>query len=129
MDGEVTSSVMAAMRGAAERAYPAEACGILLGEADRISTLLETQNTHPNPQTHFEIDPAALIAAHKEAREGGAAVLGYFHSHPAGQARPSATDQAQSAGDAAIWAIAGEGEISFWRDHPQGFERLHYNIV
>ncbi|MEO9491026.1 MAG: M67 family metallopeptidase [Marinomonas sp.] len=125
----MTSSVMAAMRGAAERAHPAEACGILLGEAGRISTLLETQNVHPNPQTHFEIDPAALIAAHKEAREGGAAVLGYFHSHPAGEARPSATDQAQSAGDGAIWAIASEEEISFWRDHPQGFQHLQYNIV
>ena len=128
MDGEVTSSVMAAMRDAAACAHPAEACGILLGqsldESARITGFLETLNVHPSPHTHFEIDPGALIAAHKEARTGGPQVLGYFHSHPTGEASPSATDQAQSAGDGSIWAIAGRADIAFWRDDPRGFQSL-----
>ena len=133
MDGEVTSFVMTAMGQAAARAHPAEACGLLLGqvlgEGRRITHFIETQNVHPSPQTHFEIDPAALIAAHKAAREGGAAVLGYFHSHPTGEASPSVTDSAQSAGDGAIWAIAGGADIAFWRDDPQGFVRCNYTVI
>ncbi len=128
MDGEVTSSVMAAMRDAAARAHPAEACGIFLGqslgEGARITGFLETLNVHPSPRTHFEIDPAALISAHKAARAGDPQVLGYFHSHPTGEASPSATDQAQSAGDGSIWAIAGRADIAFWRDDLRGFHRI-----
>jgi proteasome lid subunit RPN8/RPN11 len=124
----LTPQAHAAILAAADAAAPHEACGLLLGTATHIGTAAPTANVHSDPARHFEIDPAALIAAHKAARAGGLAVLGYFHSHPNGLARPSATDAASAAGDGRIWAIAAAGAVSLWRDSPSGFEALSYAI-
>lgn len=142
MSLEFASGTIAAMTVAAQEAAPAEACGILLGSGTRIDAALPTANVAPDPAQHFEIDPAALIAAHRAAREGGAQVLGYFHSHPNGLARPSATDAASAARDGKVWVIvaAGSGgqqdsqqdqpwEITCWHDGPDGFEALSYAVV
>ncbi len=107
MDIHVTRLALRQMETAARAALPNEACGILLGEGDRIRSFVEADNVHASPQTHFEIDPAALISAHRAARLGGPQVVGYFHSHPAGPAQPSATDIAMAAADGSIWAIYG----------------------
>ncbi len=124
MDIKVARSVIAAILAEAHRAAPQEACGLLLG-APVIGRAITAANVHPTPQTHFEIDPLALIAAHKAARAaGGPALAGYWHSHPSGPPEPSATDRAHASGDGRVWAIAGEGRVTFWRDRPDGFEPL-----
>ena len=127
MDLEVTSAALAAMRAHAAAAHPREACGLLLGAGGRVTEARETRNVHPEPTTHFEIDPQALIDAHRAARTGaGPQVLGYFHSHPAGAAAPSATDRAMAAGDGRIWAIVAGGDVTFWRDDRGGFAALSF---
>ena len=120
----VNGSVLNILLAEAALAAPNEACGLLLGTANRIHAAIPTCNVHPTPHTHFEIDPAALIAAHKAARAGGAEIAGYWHSHPTGCSAPSATDQASASGDGKVWAIVGGGEVAFWRDAPGGFEPL-----
>jgi proteasome lid subunit RPN8/RPN11 len=129
MELEVTSRALAAMRAAAAAAHPCEACGILLGEGTRITEARATANVHPAPETHFEIDPRALIAAHRAARGGGLQVLGYFHSHPRGVAAPSATDRACAAGDGRVWAILAGEEVTFWRDGKHGFVALPLRCI
>ena len=129
MSIEVTREVIEALHEAACAAHPREACGILLGAGGSITQAHETRNVHPAPQTHFEIDPQALIDAHRAARAGGAAVIGYFHSHPAGDPAPSATDRAMAAGDGSVWAILAGGEATFWRDDPGGFQPLSYAVI
>lgn len=124
----LTSVAHTAMLAAATRAAPREACGLLLGHGTHIHTAQPAANVHPDPACHFEIDPAALIAAHKAARAGGPQVLGYYHSHPNGLARPSATDRASAPGDGRVWSIVAAGRISFWRDGPSGFEPLSYTL-
>ena len=125
----VARSVIATVLQRAARTAPEEACGLLLGNADRIESAVPTRNVHPTPRTHFEIDPAALIAAHKVAREGGAGIAGYWHSHPTGPAAPSATDRASASGDGRIWAIVADGVVAFWRDASGGFEALPTRVV
>ncbi len=110
----------------AERVFPYEACGILLGRGDRVEQVQPARNVHPTPQSHFEIDPQALVHAHRCARQGGPEVLGYYHSHPGGAAEPSATDREQASGDGRIWAIVGGGDVTFWRDDEGGFAKLSY---
>lgn len=129
MQVEVTSEALAAMRAAAAAAHPHEACGILLGEGSRILEARGTANVHPAPATHFEIDPQALIEAHRAARGGGPEVIGYFHSHPSGPAAPSATDRACASGDGKVWAILGAGDVTFWRDGEAGFTALSFSTV
>ena len=125
----VARSVIATLVREAARAMPNEACGLLIGSAARIDTAVPTRNVHPTARTHFEIDPAALIAAHKAARAGGPELLGYYHSHPTGSAVPSPTDQADASGDGRVWGIVADGEVTFWRDAPGGFEPLPSRVV
>jgi proteasome lid subunit RPN8/RPN11 len=119
-----------ALMGAARAAMPHECCGLLLGIGNRIDSIIATANVADDPARHFAIDPRALIDAHRAARAGGPQVLGYYHSHPAGPASPSATDRAEAAGDGRIWAIIepggaeAAGDVTFWRDDETGFTRL-----
>ena len=125
----VVASVETELRTQASRAHPHECCGILLGEGSAITAALPAQNVHSTPETHFEIDPAALIKAHRDAREGGDQVLGYYHSHPNGPAHPSNTDHTMSAKNNAIWAIIAPDKTTWWRDTADGFSPLPYSVT
>lgn len=126
MDITVASHVLEQIVAEAHAAAPHECCGILLGQGAQVSAAIPAPNIHPTPQTHFGIDPQALVDAHRAARHGGPDVLGYYHSHPNGAARPSAKDQAMAAGDGRIWAIIAGDDVTFWRDDPAVFAPLSY---
>lgn len=123
---EVSSAHVERLLAEARNALPREACGLILGNGVQIEEVRVCRNVHPQPETHFEIDPQALIEAHRAARAGGPQVLGYYHSHPAGPPEPSSTDRAHATGDGKVWAIVGEGRVGWWRDTPEGFEALSY---
>lgn len=116
--------LLAELRDLAQRAAPLECCGLLLGHGTHVATAQPAANVAADPARHFELDPQALIDAHRQARADGPQVLGYYHSHPGGLARPSPTDQAQAAGDGMVWAIIGSGDVTFWRDDRAGFTEL-----
>ena len=126
---KVTQSVLDSLVLSATHANPRECCGILVGEPGRITGAIASANVHLSPETHFEIDPQALIDAHRAAREGGPQIVGYYHSHPNGLARPSATDAEQSAGDGAVWAIIAAGRVTFWRAGGGTFTALPYEVA
>lgn len=109
-------------------AHPHEACGLLLGGGAQVHTVVPAANVHPSPAAHFEIDPQALIDAHRAARAGGPDVVGYYHSHPHGPPAPSATDAAMASGDGRVWAIVGQGQVRWWRDLPDGFAAVDCRI-
>ena len=113
----------------AAAAHPREACGLLLGRRGRIEEVRACRNVHPSPETHFEIDPQALVDAHRAARSGGPEVIGYYHSHPQGPPEPSATDRENATGDGRVWAIVGEGRVGWWRDETNGFTPLSYTAA
>ena len=129
MDLELTSGTLATLIEEAATAHPCECCGLLLGQGARVLEIRAVANVHAQPERHFEIDPAALIAAHRAARGGGLQVLGYYHSHPNSRAQPSATDRALANGDGRIWAIVAGGAVTWWRDLPSGFEALSTRFV
>ena len=123
---EVSTAILDAMLAEAARAHPRECCGILLGEGAAITAIAPAANVHASPESHFEIDPQALVDAHRNARSGGPQVLGYYHSHPNGLARPSATDEAMATGQRLIWAIIAAGRVTFWREGDARFAALPY---
>ena len=125
---EVSSHVLDGLLAEAAEAHPRECCGILLGEGRAITAVSPAGNVHPAPETHFEIDPQALVDAHRAARRGGPRVLGYYHSHPNGLARPSATDEAMTTGEGFIWAIIAAGGVTLWREGGAGFTPLPYVV-
>ncbi len=104
-----------------------EACGLLLGSPEMILGATPAANVADDPARRFELDPAALIEAHKAARTGGPMLLGHYHSHPNGLALPSVHDAAMAvpglywlivAGvEARLFVAAEDGEIH-GRFHP-----------
>lgn len=86
----------AAIRRHAALAYPEECCGVLVGTMSavraRVVHLLETANVAPRRRRRYAIDPESLLFAHRQAREAGQEVVGYYHSHPDASASPSARD-------------------------------------
>lgn len=126
---EVASSALDTMVRETENALSRECCGILLGHENRIESARPTANVHPEPKRQFEIDPQALFDAFRAARNGGPQVLGYYHSHPVGEAKPSATDQERALRDGSIWAIVAGDGLRLWHDAESGFAELSYRVI
>jgi proteasome lid subunit RPN8/RPN11 len=116
----ISSAIVAQITALAEASPRAEICGLLLGRDDLIERAEPCRNVAAEPARWFEVDPAALIAAHRAARSGGVQLLGHFHSHPSGRAIPSARDADAAAADGMLWLIAGSGALTAWRAVAEG---------
>jgi len=111
----ISSCVVELIQRAAEETAPHEACGLLFGAEGAIDAASVEANVAEDPLIHFEIDPAALFAAIRAERKGGPVLAGYWHSHPSGDATPSATDAAMAAPDGRLWLIVAGGAVSGWQ--------------
>ncbi|WP_031396356.1 Mov34/MPN/PAD-1 family protein [Sphingomonas sp. STIS6.2] len=120
MSVTISSSVLDRIIALAAASQDGEICGLLFGAPDAIATAEPCANVAEHPARSFEIDPAALLAAHRRARHGGPAVIGHYHSHPTGNPVPSPCDAAQAMGDGAIWLIIGGRQARAWRSHAPG---------
>ncbi|QIG80660.1 Mov34/MPN/PAD-1 family protein [Stakelama tenebrarum] len=129
MTVRISRSLLAEIDAACNAAAPCEACGLLFGEARAIMRWQASENVAATPETHFEIDPAALFAAIRAERAGGPTLLGYWHSHPNGDASPSVTDAAMASPDGKLWLIAARGEASLWRAVPDGERHGRFDPV
>jgi desampylase len=112
---EISRSALATILADANASPDREICGLLLGEGRRVTEIVPCRNVADDPEIAFEIDPSALIAAHRAARDGGPAVLGHYHSHPFGPASPSPRDAAAAGEPGAVWIVAGQGELGIFR--------------
>ncbi len=114
MEIRLSSALVAQMLAHAAETPDVEVCGLLFGTVEEIVAVQPTRNVAANPATQFEIDPSALIAAHRAARMDGPAVAGCYHSHPNGVGEPSSVDRSLAkAGE--IWMIVAQGELSVWQ--------------
>jgi proteasome lid subunit RPN8/RPN11 len=107
----ISAEQVAAIRAHAEAAYPAEACGLLIGAEEgrgrlRVSAVRPSVNVAVEARERsFEIDPALLLCLQRELRGGPNAVIGLYHSHPDQPAQPSASDLAMAWQDRYVWLI------------------------
>ncbi len=111
----LTSAQLQAVEGAAEEAYPEEACGLLVGRTGsdglcRVSTVERSANVAEPPRTRrFEVDPRLRLRLERTLRGGPDAVVGVYHSHPDGVAEPSATDLSMVFEPDLVWVITAVG--------------------
>ena len=80
------------------RAYPEEACGLVLGPAgapDQICEFVPVVNAAASSRV-FELDPMGFMRAERRAEERGLEVVGVMHSHTHTAAYPSPTDVAEA---------------------------------
>jgi desampylase len=122
---ELPAALVARIRQEAAEAAPRECCGLLEGLCEDASRLTVTalhpaRNLAAEPDK-FEIDPRDHIAAAKVARGRGRAIIGCYHSHPGGAARPSAADLAGAAEDNFLWLIVAEEPLAAFVHHTGGF--------
>jgi desampylase len=103
----------------ADAAHPHECCGLIEGVVEgareaqtfRITALHPARNLAGSPD-RFDIDPQDQFAAYKTARVRGRAIVGCYHSHPNGFARPSATDLAGADEENFLWLIASNKDVT-----------------
>lgn len=83
----------------------------------------ETKNLAANGASEFLIDPETQFRLLRGLRGTGRELIGCYHSHPNGHAKPSATDGAAAHEDGFLWLIAGsDGIAAFaYRDQEKDF--------
>ncbi len=108
---------------------PAEICGLLFGSDTRIVERRRCRNVAADPAVAFEIDPVALLAAHRAMRGGGPRLMGCYHSHPSGVPEPSARDAAAAAPDGWFWLIATTSGVGVWRAVERGRRHGRFDPV
>jgi proteasome lid subunit RPN8/RPN11 len=97
------------------RASPdAEVCGLLVGASGRIDDAIALPNCADDPTTSFRLEPNQHVRMSREFRSKGRAVVGHYHSHPRGSARPSSADAAGANDEGQYWLIVAAHETRLW---------------
>ncbi len=133
----IARSALALAEAAADAAWPEEACGLLVGRRGTDGVVIETAVPTPNRadagerHRRFLVDPAMHAALQRRLRGTEARIVGVFHSHPQGPARPSAHDLAAPLPEGWVMVILGgaRGRDGGWRATPyRGARRLAWRI-
>ncbi len=111
---QLNAQQLQCIRSHAEKEYPNECCGMLLGCADdavkEVSEVVPLKNLrldsvraqellplkdpgHESEKNRFLIDPLEQMRVERDARSRKLEVVGYYHSHPDHPARPSIYDR------------------------------------
>lgn len=122
----------------AEQGGSAEVCGVLGGLFDDEHSVVESVHRATNvaeaPDSRYLIDPAEQLEIMEHIEDSGEEVVGFYHSHPSGPPRPSATDA-----DRAAWpdrsyvvvSLEGRPTANSWRwgGDEAGFEPESLEVV
>ena len=81
----------------AEKTFPNECCGAMLGSIDgdekKVLKAVTIENSYTGEQgARYELRPEDLLEADRQARAAGMDLIGIFHSHPDCDAYFSKTD-------------------------------------
>lgn len=110
--------VLGALLDHARSHAPLECCGVLLGEGRHVIEAVPAANIAASPAQAYAIAPDALADA--LLRRRGREVVGFYHSHPAHDAHPSAQDIANwQYPDLAMVIISlRETRVAAWQVRP-----------
>ncbi|SRR5581483_1728446 len=126
----VPAALLAQVHAHARDGAPQEVCGLLAGRAtasgDReVLHAFPVRNAHPRPVGEYQLDPQEQLRLTLRIEdEMGLEVVGFYHSHPAGPARLSATDAARASWPGASYLLVHlaphEGHLSARWDAEKG---------
>jgi len=106
----------------AREASPDECCGFLLGrpgtgEVDAVVRATNRAGLTPAARrAQYRIAPEDVFDAHGAAAGRGLAIVGFYHSHPSGDASPSAHDRELAWPGAVYVIVAGARARAFVTD-------------
>lgn len=111
--------------------YPDECCGALIASGGTIVEAYRLPNTTAaGARRRFLIGPEDYRLAEARARERGATLAGFYHSHPDHPSRPSAHDLEQAWPNLTYIIVAVHeatpGDLQGWRllEDRSGFEEI-----
>lgn len=128
------SQHVASIQAHANRTYPEECCGVLLGTSDPTGkTVMDVRATNNSwreeaqsdltKKRRYVIPPEDMLVAMKHGRTLGLDIIGIYHSHPDCPAEPSECDRAAAwqhysylivsvpqgkAGDVRSWSLSDQ---------------------
>lgn len=143
----VARSAFESMVAQAEAGYPNEVCGVLAGRDERtdssddrtdpsedrhVTAVHAVPNVADHPRTEYRMAPEEQLAAIDAVEDAGRDLVGFYHSHPAGPAGPSPTDEARATWPGYVYAIVSlEGEdpeLGAWEWTGEAFEELDVQV-
>lgn len=89
---KITQSQLNQIIDHAQKEYPREACGMMAGKEGKVKMVFSATNTDRSEVTYF-IDPKEQFKIMRQIREEKMELVAIYHSHPATEAYPSATDR------------------------------------
>lgn len=97
----LTPQHLEAIRAHGAETYPHECCGFILGVTEngtrRAAELLRAENERTDSANNrYLISPEAYLRAERAAERSGREIVGFYHSHPDAEARPSEFDRAHA---------------------------------
>lgn len=131
----------------AERAYPFECCGLLVGAVDAVDAnnavtvtriaasdnVRITENGYSG-QDRFEIDPQLRFDLMRALKDSDEDIVGHYHSHPDHPAEPSVHDLDMAFEPELVWLIVAvakgqSAETRAWRLNRDTATITHVNVV
>jgi proteasome lid subunit RPN8/RPN11 len=109
------AAAAAEIRRLAAAAYPHEGCGVLIGSYAGDSVVVQEVTSGRNLWTErlrdrYDLDPADIQAADRNARQRGLDVVGFWHSHPDHPAHPSQFDSDRAWVDSAYLIVSSRSD-------------------
>ena len=104
----LSATHISALKAAAEAAFPAESCGLLVGRGQEQLTLMDVVssiNVADEPQRHFLVDPQVQFDVLRRLRGSTDRIIGHYHSHPNGKTDLSRHDLAMADDPDMVWGV------------------------
>ena len=93
----------------------AEICGALIGDGHFVTAAVPLANHSGHTHDSFYIPAEEVLRLERAADLEGLMLMGFYHSHPNGDAEPSATDVHEAVPGYVYWIVSGSGDVRAWR--------------
>jgi desampylase len=100
---------------AAAQSSSTEICGALIGDRHQIVDAVPIANQSTRARDRFYIPAVDVMRVERAAEQDGYMVMGFYHSHPHGDAVPSITDVQNALPGYVYWIASRRGEVRAWR--------------
>jgi proteasome lid subunit RPN8/RPN11 len=111
----LAEAALADLKAHAARAYPREACGLLVANGHK-AVYVPCENVATEPELRFRIQPRAYLDAERHGP-----IIAVCHSHPNGRAQPSEADRAACEACKLPWYIFAYPADELVRIEPCGY--------
>lgn len=134
---ELPSTLRADIVSHAREGAPEEVVGVLAGtrgeDTSTVERVYTAENAAETPESRYEIAPTEELDLLERIEDAGFDVVGFYHSHPRGPARPSETDARLAAWPGHSYVIVSladdEATLGSWRWTGEKFEAERVDIV